>query len=784
MSNQNLIGKHFIIEYPSKAREESIVQGNNYRFTILDDAVIRMEYSDNGQFENRATQLIVNRALDTPNFVVTETDEIMEISTKNLLLTYHKNQPFSQATLSIVNKTDSVVGKGVWRYGFKEERNIKGTARTLDRVDGAIDLEDGIFSEEGYVILDDSNSMAIENGFISQRNNENIDLYYLGFGNDYKHGLEVFYQLTGNTPLIPRFALGNWWSRYWPYTDEELKHQINQFNRLDIPLSVAIIDMDWHITDIPKEYGSGWTGYTWNKELFPNPKETLKWFHKNDLKVGLNLHPALGIRPHEDAYEKVATRLDLNPKDKKLIPFDITNPNFVKSYFEDVHYPLEKDGVDFWWMDWQQGKNTDIKGLDPLWLLNHLHYLDRTKNKLRGFTFSRYAGLGSHRYPIGFSGDTVSSWESLAFQPYFTSHASLIGYGWWSHDIGGHYRGKYDRELYTRWVQYGVFSPIFRLHSTNNFYLKRAPFEYDESVRKITSEMMRLRHKLVPYIYTMAYYNSLGNLPLIRPMEVEEYNKNKYKDQYYFGDSLIASPIITKSSKILNMAKKVTWLPKGLWYDFFTGEEYKGNLSYTTYSNLAEVPVFAKSGSIIPLANDYEKINNPNVLDLIVFPSNEGSFDMYEDDGETQKYKNGQYAITSFKIIHEEGKKYLIIDKPVGDSSVIPNNREYRIFINGINSDIFTTLKGLKMHKIELAEIKNIYKPYVELTKKLETVRIENAVKRKIGYVQYEPFVHKGGLISFEMPLHQKIHKLNQMDIHQEVKDMIIDYLTKHQKSS
>ena len=94
-------------------------------------------------------------------------------------------------------------------------------------------------------------------------------------------------------------------------------YQINQFNKLDIPLSVAIIDMDWHITDIPKEYGSGWTGYTWNKELFPNPKETLKWFHKNDLQVGLNLHPALGIRPHEDAYEKVATRLGLNPKDKK-----------------------------------------------------------------------------------------------------------------------------------------------------------------------------------------------------------------------------------------------------------------------------------------------------------------------------------------------------------------------------------------------------------------------------------------------------------------------------------
>ena len=155
--------------------------------------------------------------------------------------------------------------------------------------------------------------------------------------------------------------------------------------------------------------------------------------------------------------------------------FDITDPEFLEAYFETVLHPMEKEGVDFWWLDWQQGNTTKIEGLDPLWMLNHYHYLDSRRLGTRGLTFSRYAGPGSHRYPVGFSGDTVISWESLDFQPYFTANASNIGYGWWSHDIGGHMLGVRDDELTTRWVQFGVFSPINRLHSTDNPFNGKEP---------------------------------------------------------------------------------------------------------------------------------------------------------------------------------------------------------------------------------------------------------------------------------------------------------------------
>lgn len=130
-----------------------------------------------------------------------------------------------------------------------------------------------------------------------------------------------------------------------------------------------------------------------------------------------------------------------------------------------------------------QGTNTKIEGLDPLWMLNHFHYLDSGRDGKRPMTFSRYAGPGSHRYPVGFSGDTHITWDSLDFQPYFTNTASNIGYGWWSHDIGGHMMGYRDEELEVRWYQYGVFSPINRLHSSNSRFSGKEPWKFSMEAR-------------------------------------------------------------------------------------------------------------------------------------------------------------------------------------------------------------------------------------------------------------------------------------------------------------
>ena len=355
-----------------------------------------------------------------------------------------------------------------WGQAVFDTLGSVASKNVIDEVDGARDLEDGLASLFGYATLDDSTTLALADGWVAPRIEGNLDLYYFGYGRDAAGAVRDFYRLSGPQPLLPRWALGNWWSRYYAYTAEEYQALIERFEAEDLPFSVAVLDMDWHQVAIDPKFGSGWTGYSWNTDLFPDPPAFLAWLHAHGLKVSLNVHPADGVRAFEDRYSRLAERLGIDPASGQPVNFDIADPDFLLAYLEEIHHPLEAEGVDFWWLDWQQGSHTAMPGLDPLWMLNHYHFLDSGRDGKRPITFSRYAGPGSHRYPVGFSGDTVTSWASLDFQPYFTATAANLGYGWWSHDIGGHMFGVRDDELVTRWFQLGVFSPINRLHSTKD----------------------------------------------------------------------------------------------------------------------------------------------------------------------------------------------------------------------------------------------------------------------------------------------------------------------------
>ena len=453
---------------------ESVVCGKDYRFTVLTSCLIRMEYSKDGKFEDRATQTVVNRYFDKPEFTVKERDGELKIVTDGIELTY-TGGPFTQNSLSAVLRGSRGASSSAWYFGVGCA-NLMGTARTLDGVNGSCKLDEGILSVANSAVIDDSKSLVIaEDGWVEPRDKDIVDIYLFAYKCSYREALRDFYHLTGKTPMIPRFALGNWWSRYYKYTQESYEELMRSFEEHKIPLSVAVIDMDWHLVDVDPKYGSGWTGFTWNDELFPDHAGFMKFLHDRGMKVTLNLHPAEGIAAHEECYKRVAERMGVDTETGESVEFDVADPKFIETYFDEVLHPMEKEGVDFWWMDWQQGNTTKIEGLDPLWMLNHYHYLDKKNGNERPMIFSRYSGPGSHRYPIGFSGDTWMNWESLDFQPYFTATASNIGYGWWSHDIGGHMFGIKDDELIARWVQFGVFSPIMRLHSTNNEFQSKEP---------------------------------------------------------------------------------------------------------------------------------------------------------------------------------------------------------------------------------------------------------------------------------------------------------------------
>jgi len=670
---------------------KNIVQGDKYRFTLITDKLIRLEYSERGKFEDSPTQIVLNRNFGEVDFEVVEKGDHLEIITDYFHL-YYKKGPFSSGNLYIDVKYNFSAYHNRWHYGSVPE-TLKGTTRTLDFCDGAVELEEGIISKNGFAVLDDSRSFILDDeGNPAPRKFQEIDLYFFAYGRNYLEALKDYYRLTGAVPLLPRYALGNWWSRYWKYNEKEYLDLMQRFKDEGIPLSVSVIDMDWHITDVPERFGSGWTGYTWNKDLFPDPKRFLAKLHELGLHVTLNVHPADGIRAFEEKYPVVAERLGLNQELEEPAKFNLADPDFRKVYFEEVHHPLEDEGVDFWWIDWQQGTESGQEGLDPLWLLNHYHYQDLQRKNKHDIILSRYAGPGSHRYPVGFSGDTIISWKSLDFQPYFTATASNIGYTWWSHDIGGHMKGRRDDELSMRWVQFGVFSPINRLHSSSSAFTGKEPWRYNDIVYHAMKRFLRLRHALIPYLYTMNVLTHEDGLPLILPMyyyhptEEEAY---QVPNQYYFGTEMIAAPITKKSDPVLKTGETLVWLPEGNWYDFFTGKRYKGGTTLKVFREITEMPVFVKAGGIIPLDDKVMETKGdylPETIRWVIFPGKSNRFTLIEDQG-------GKRARTVLSLDWET--KTLKIEIK-GEKSILPRRRKHVISIMAAEGK--ETVKMLQDH--------------------------------------------------------------------------------------
>lgn len=715
------------IKTEGHAEDTAIIQGEKYRFTVLTEEMIRLEYCEDGKFEDRATQCVIDRKFKVPEYQVIENEESLEIITDKIHLVYNK-QKFTDYGLSVQVRGNISVYHSIWHFG-EEATDLRGTARTLDEADGAIELEHGIISRFGYGILDDSRSLVItEDGWVEPRKEDCIDIYFLGYGHEYEHCLKDYYHLTGKTPLLPRYALGNWWSRFYRYNDQEYKALMTRFEKEEIPFSVSVIDMDWHLVDIDPKYGSGWTGYTWNKELFPDPKEFMTWLHDHGLKVTLNVHPAGGVQAHEEKYKEMAEAMGRDWEKEEPVNFDVTDQKFLKAYFEYLHHPNEEEGVDFWWLDWQQGGLSKIPGLDPLWMLNHYHYLDSGRRGKRRLTFSRYAGMGSHRYPVGFSGDTIISWESLAFQPYFTANASNVGYGWWSHDIGGHMKGYRDEELSTRWIQFGVFSPIMRLHSSNSAFTGKEPWNYNAVSENIMKRYLKLRHEMIPYLYTMNYHASHDGQPLIRPMyylEPEQPEAYEVPNEYYFGTELVVCPITEPTDKAAGTACVKAWIPEGKWYDIFSGLKYDGGRMLELYRSLEDIPVLAKEGAIIPLTDLTEYTNsveNPKELAVKIVPGKKNAFILMEDTGDTCEDKEENWAQTKLEWINENE---FIIHPANGNLDVIPKRRTWKMEFYGIadvdNLEVTVGGKAIETERIydEKRHICQVNIPATEVTEQI-----------------------------------------------------------------
>ena len=606
--------------YNPVADPKAVVVLGNARFTVLTSQLIRMEWAADGKFEDHASFVFLNRHLPVPDFTQTASDggKSMTIKTGALTLVYTPTGDgrFTANDLSITLIVD--LKAVTWHPGLADPLNLQGTTRTLDGARGdktKEPIEQGLVSRSGWAVVDDSTRPLFDSSdfrflqgekspwpwAIERPAGDRQDLYFFGYRHDYRKALGDYVSIAGRIPLPPRFAFGAWWSRYWDYTDQELDELVQGFRENDVPLDVLVIDMGWHISQAQLQaagekdqsgHDLGWTGYTWNKELFPDPDDFLKNLHAEGLKATLNLHPASGIEPWEEAYPDMAKAMGIDPATKKYVPFDIANKKFATNYMDVVHHPLEKQGIDFWWLDWQQEQKTSMPGVMPTWWLNYVHFTDQQREGKRPLLFHRWGGLGNHRYQIGFSGDTVSVWDSLAFQPWFTATAANVGYAYWSHDIGGHMPGAVDPELYTRWVQFGAFSPILRTHTTKNPEAERRIWAYPEPYSAILRSTFQLRYALEPYTYTEARRTYDTGVAFLRPLYYDWPNDSAAytnRGEYVFGDQM-SPPPSPRRRQGHRLAKQTVWLPQGDWIEWPTGKHFTGPTTQERLFSIDQVP--------------------------------------------------------------------------------------------------------------------------------------------------------------------------------------------------
>lgn len=693
---------------------------NHVRFTVISDGAVRMEYAPDGQFVDAKSFVAVQRTYPAADYRV-KRGAWIEIATPKMVLRYRKNSgPFTASNLSVRSPKGAAV-PFVWKPGMQQKGNLKGTYRTLDGYDGdtyvyderrpKMPIEDGLLATDGWTLIDDSDNFLFDGDkeweWVEKRPDDGAqDWYFLAYGHDYKAALRDFTLFAGKMPLPPRYAFGYWWSRYWAYSDKELRTLVKNFRAYDIPLDVLVIDMDWHYTDGDR---GGWTGWSWNRTLFPDPAKFLRWLNGEGIRSTFNLHPADGVRCGEDSYADVARDMGIDPASKQTVPWVSSDKKFIRSIFRRILTPMERDGVDFWWLDWQQ-QPTDpaVEGLSNTWWLNYVFFSDMEKNRdVRPMLYHRWGGLGNHRYQIGFSGDASITWASLDFQPYFNSTASNVLYGYWSHDIGGHHMAdRIDPELYIRWMQFGALSPVMRTHSAKSAGLKKEVWNFAPEHADILRSTIRQRYALAPYIYTMARKAYDEGISLCRPMYYEWPEASEayaFRNQYLFGDDILVAPVTAPGKE--GYATVQVWLPEGKWYEWQTGTMLDGGRIVERTFALDEYPVYVRAGAILPMYGDTVKNLNANDEEILLtlFPGGSGEFSLYEDNGDDKRYA-AEFARTHLKSVRDGNLLTVTVGKRTGDYRGMPAERKFSVKVLASAAPVSVTVDGAKADWTYLGE--------------------------------------------------------------------------------
>ena len=599
----------------------------------------------------------------------------------------------------------SRVGTALPQPGPAERKQpLSGWRHGLGNQNEAIPLYSGVVHRRGWALHDDSH-IALQRrdtAWVTPRDRPASyrDGYLFAYGTDYRQALQDKARLAGSPPLLPRWALGIWYSRLYPHTAADYRDRILPKARArNLPLSTLVLDTD---VKAPNR----WRGWTWEEDLMPKPDSFFAWTERQDLTTALNIHPSIGADdPRYHTAQRVAdsTLVDVQGKCPRwqgdtgpCVAWDWSRPSHTASYMA-VHEPLREDGIDVWWLDWCcDASRVSMPGLTPDTWINEQYARERREHGKRGIVLSRIGSSwqgpesarpgawATHRSAIHFTGDTYPTWDILAFEVEMTVREGMMGIPYVSHDIGSFHGGgpRADRisdEMYVRWVQFGTFQPVFRLHGHG----PRLPWQFGARADSIASRFMRLRGALAPYLYTLSREAHDTGLPMVRdlPLHYPSYDAAYEADgQYLLGRQMLVAPVTKPGPE----STTSVWIPPGTWAHWFTGRRYDGPAQVEVASPLDRMPVFVKEGGIIPMQSaGVGAQDRTGPLRLRVVAGEDGRTEVYSDAGTGLGYRHGQFtrrAVTwtdasqTLRIGATERKAYR------GQ----PNRQPYRLHFDGV----------------------------------------------------------------------------------------------------
>jgi alpha-glucosidase (family GH31 glycosyl hydrolase) len=565
-------------------------------------------------------------------------------------------------------------------------------------------MAQGLLDKSGWYLLDDTHTAVwTPGGWIAPRPpGDTEDGYLFGYGENYAAALQDLARLTGPAPLLPEYAFGNWFSRYYPYTTSEYEDQLlPEFTANGVSLDTLSVDTDW-------KSPNQWDGWEWNPALFPDPSAFLSWAKSNGIHVTMNIHSSISTSDPQYARAQAIAGGVLASASCFSGPcavWDWSKIPQAESNFA-IQQPIQDQGVSFWWLDWCcDNSNVSMPGVTPDSWINHLYAQDLVNGGQRGFVLARIgaslqnstAGVypagpwADHRSAIHFTGDTWSTWNTLAMQAQLAADEGSIGVPYVSDDIGGFLgppsgAANDPDDLYLRWLQLGTFQPIMREHS-NAGQNARLPWEYDAATQAVGDKFMRLRESLVPYLYTLAAQASATGLPMTRalyldyPAQPDAYD---HPSEYLLGSGMLVAPVTAPG----NVASTSVWFPPGRWTDWFTGATFTGPSTQTLQVPLDRMPVFVKAGGIVPLqpSSGHASTAGSAPVTLRVFAGGNGHYTMYNDAGAGLGYQHGQHTDTPVSYRSRPGGSTVVIGPARGSYPGAPASRSYTVDLVDVSS--------------------------------------------------------------------------------------------------